>query len=58
MIKNKKLTQADIVFSCSDVKGELYDSINEENVRSNTDNAKKRAVMQGLFQRHRKTQED
>jgi hypothetical protein len=38
---------SEMVLNCSNMKKELYDSIDHENHRTNVDSAKKRAVMQG-----------
>ena len=48
MIPKQKIKFSDLTFSVSNVKNELFSSINEENKRTNIDSAKKRAVVQGF----------
>jgi hypothetical protein len=48
MIKQPKIFQNEIKISCSNLKSELYSSINYENERTNVDSAKKRACLQGM----------
>ena len=45
MIREPKLFKDQIQISCKNLKNELYDSINDEHIRTNIDSAKKRAVI-------------
>jgi hypothetical protein len=45
MIKQPKLMNNEIQLSCKNLKNELHQSLNDENIRTNVDSAKKRAVM-------------
>ena len=48
MIKEPKLFKDQIQLSCKNLKNELHESMNDENIRVNIDSAKKRAVMYGF----------
>eukprot|EP01017_Pseudomicrothorax_dubius_P033001 TRINITY_DN4375_c0_g2_i11.p1 TRINITY_DN4375_c0_g2~~TRINITY_DN4375_c0_g2_i11.p1 ORF type:complete len:184 (-),score=46.90 TRINITY_DN4375_c0_g2_i11:376-927(-) len=46
--KERPLVPSQVVLSCEEIKNELGQSIDEENRYTNTDSAKKKAVMQGM----------
>jgi hypothetical protein len=48
MIPEPKLFKHQLDISCKNLKNEMHDSINDENIRTNIDSAKKRAVLYGF----------
>lgn len=47
MIPKQKIKNSDLILSCENTRNELSNFINDENIRTNIDSAKKRAVLQG-----------